>query len=152
MATTLAASGCASSHAVQNQSSTDGIQLHEVGYDQLPPKLQNFIRSMIRDSSAGDLTEIDVYGPGTRAALVEASSGDVVYPTGRQATESFYLIVSHGHFVCGECSRPPGARSPQGTIETHVWSPGPGSLDFGIQDNLPAAVSLLDRLAVIQLS
>jgi hypothetical protein len=150
--TALAVSGCASSHAAQPHSSTDAIQLHELGYDQLPLERQSFICSMIRDSPNGDLTEIDVYGPGTRAALVKASSGDDVYPTGRQATKPFYLVVSHGHFVCGECSRPLGATSPEGTTETHVWTRGAGSLDFGIGDNLPAAVSLLNRLAVIQLS
>lgn len=152
IASTFAASGCASSHVAHQQSSTDAIRLHESGYNQLSLKLQNFIRSTIRDSPDGHVTEIDVYGPGTRAALVKASSGDVVYPTGREATERFYLIVSRGNFVCQECSAPAGAKPPQGTIETHVWSPVAGSRDFGIQSTLPAAVSRLKRLAVIQLS
>jgi outer membrane murein-binding lipoprotein Lpp len=152
IASAVATSGCASSHAAQHQASTNAIQLHESGYDQLSPKLQDFIRSTIRDSPDGHVTEIDVYGPGTRAALVKASSGDIVYPTGREATEPFYLIVLHGHFVCTGCSGPAGSKPPTGTIETHVWSPAAGSLDFGIQNSLPPAVSLLNRLAVIQLS
>ena len=152
IATSLAASGCASGHAARNQTSTDAIQLHEVGYDQLPPKLQDFIRSTIRDSLDGRSTEIDVYGPASRAALVQASSGDVVVESARQRNKPFYLIVLHGHFVCGECRRPAGAKSPEGTIETHVWSPTAGTLDFGVQSSLPAAVSLLNRLAVIQVS
>lgn len=152
IASALAASGCASGRAAHNQSTTDAIQLHEVGYNQLSPKLQNFIRSMIRDTADGHVTEIDVYGPATRAALVKASSGDEVLPAGRESTAPFYLIVSHGRFVCQGCRGPAGAKPPQGTIETRVWSPAAGSLDFGIQSSLPAAVSLLNRLAVIQIS
>jgi len=150
LASALAASGCAGSHPAYHQSSTDAIQLHVSGYSQLSPKLQDFIRTTIRDSPNGHATKIDVYGPGTRAALVKASSGDIVYPTGGEATEPFYLIVLQGHFVCGSCSRPAGAAAPQGTIETHVWSPTAGSLDFGIQHSLPPAVSLLNHLATIQ--
>jgi len=149
IASALAASGCANRMVVHHQSSTDAIQLQESG---LSPKLQSFIRTTIRDSHGDRLTEIDVYGPGTRAALVKASSGDIVYSTGREATEPFYLIVLHGHFVCTGCTGPAGHKPPRGTIETHVWSPKAGSLDFGIQNGLPAAVSLLNRLAVIQLS
>jgi hypothetical protein len=137
---------------MHHQTSTDAIRLHEAGYGQLSSKLLDFIRTTIRDSPDDHLTEIDVYGPGTRAALVKASSGDILYPTGRQMTEPFYLVVLHGQFVCGECSRPAGASAPQGTIETHVWSPTAGSLDFGVQHSLPPAVSLLNQLATIQLS
>lgn len=152
IATVLAASGCASSHAARYQSSTDAVQFNEVGYEQLPPKLRDFIRTTIRDSLDGRATEIDVYGPASRAALVKASSGDVVVETAGQRDKPFYLIVLHGHFVCGECSRPLGAKSPEGTIETHVWSPTAGTLDFGVQSSLPATVSLLDRVAMIQVS
>ena len=152
IASALATSGCAGSHAAHRQSSTDISQLHESGYNRLSPKLQNFIRSTIRDSPDGHATEIDVYGPGTRAALVKASSGDVVYPTGREATEPFYLIVLHGHFVCQDCTGPAGHKAPRGTLETRVWSPTAGGTDFGIGNSLPSAVSSLHRLAVITLS
>jgi hypothetical protein len=120
------------------------------GYNQLPPKLKDFIRTTIKDSPNGHATELDVYGPGTRAVLVRAASGDIVHPTGREATEPFYLIVLHGHFACGSCSRPAGADAPQGSIETQVWSPTAGSTDFGIQHSLLPAVSLLNHLATIQ--
>lgn len=152
LASLLATAGCASSHAVHRESSTDAIQLHQSGHNELSPKLQSFIRSTIRDSPDGQASEIDVYGPGTRAALVKASSGNVVYPTGREATEPFYLIVLHGQFVCQDCSGPAGHKAPQGTIETRVWSPTAGGTDFGIGDSLPSAVSSLHRLAVITLS
>jgi hypothetical protein len=152
IAVAVATSACASGHAAQNQSSTDAVQLHELGYNRLSPRLQNFIRSTLRDSPDGHVTEVDVYGPASRAALVKASSGDIVYPTGREATKPFYLIVFHGHFICRECTGPAGAKPPQGTIETNVWSPSVGSRDFGVQSSLPAAVSLLNRLAVIQVS
>src|SRR5262249_44087717 len=132
VASALAASGCASSHAAQHRSSTDAI--HESG---LSPKLQNFIRTTIRDSPDSHVTEVDVYGPAPRAALVKASSGDIVYPSASERTKAFYLIVLHGHFVCTGCTGPAGAKPPQGTIETHVWSPAAGSLDFGIQNSLP---------------
>ena len=93
-----------------------------------------------------------MYGPGSRGALVKASSGDIVYPTGREATMQFYLIVAHGDFVCRPCTGPGGMKPPHGTIETHVWSPSEKAGDFGIRDSLPTAVSRLHRLATITLS
>ena len=66
--------------------------------------------------------------------------------------QRFYLVVLHGQFVCNGCSGPAGRKPPQGTIETHVWSSAGGSTDFGIGPSLPAAVSRLNRLAVITTS
>jgi len=149
IACALAASGCASSFAAHQHSSTDAIGLHELGYDQLSQPLREFIRSTI---AQGSVTEIDVYGPASRADPVKASSGDVVVESPRQQKKPFYLIVLHGHFSCGTCSLPMGAKAPQGAIETYVWSHGASALDYGLRNSLPAAISLLNRLAVIQLS
>lgn len=148
----VATSACASSHAGQNTSSTDAIQLHQSGYNALPLSLQSFIRSALKDGPPdGPVREIDVYGPGSRAALVKASSGDIVKESpGEQ--KGFYLIVLHGHFVCAGCTGPVGAKPPHGTVETRVWSRAEGGTDFGIQNGLPTAVSQLHRLATIQLS
>ena len=148
----LGVSACASSHSARNQSSTDAIELHESGYGSLPPPLQNFIHSTIATEPSGEMSEIDVYGPGSRAALVKASSGDAVLESSGELKQRFYLIVLHGNFVCTGCSGPAGAKPPQGTIETHVWSRAEGSTDFGISHGLPAAVSQLPRLATITLS
>jgi hypothetical protein len=142
-----AASGCASSYAAHQHSSTDAIGLHELGYDQLSQPLREFVRSTV---AQGSVTEIDVYGPASRTDLVRASSGDVVFQSPRQQRKPFYLIVLHGHFVCGGCHGPMGAKAPEGTIETYVWSHGASALDFGLSNNLPAAIYLLNRPAVIQ--
>jgi len=155
VACALAASGCAGGHSTGNHSSTtktDAIELHQSGYNRLSPALRNVIRSTIAAPDNGTISEIDVYGPGSRAALVKASSGDIVYPTGREATMRFYLMVFHGHFICRSCSGPAGHKPPKGTIETRVWSPSEKAGDFGIRNSLPAAVSRLHRLAVIRLS
>jgi hypothetical protein len=148
----LGTSACASAHSAPNQSSTDAVQLHESTYGRLSQPLRNFIHSIEAGSPDGPVTEIDVYGPGSRAALVKASSGDVVLESPRERPLRFYLVVVRGQFVCAGCSGPPGHRPPRGTIETHVWSPVEGGTDFGISDKLPAAVSSLPQLAAITLS
>jgi hypothetical protein len=98
------------------------------------------------------VNEIDLYGPGSRRALVKASSGDLVVESPRERKQSFYLIVLHGRFVCDSCTGPASAKPPHGTIETRVWSPVAGGTDFGFGHSLPAAVSRLHRLAKITLS
>jgi hypothetical protein len=150
LACALATSGCASSLAAHQQSSTDAVRLHESSYGQLSWPLRNFIHSTIASSSDDSISEIDVYGPASRAALVKASSGDGVFESPREQQKLFYLIVLHGRFVCGLCSGPAGAKPPQGTIETFIWSHGAAAAGYGIRSSLPAAVSLLNRLAVIQ--
>lgn len=150
----LGTSACASGHTRSDTSTTktDAVQMHASGYNSLTPPLQNFIRSIIAAPSDGPVHEIDVYGPGSRSALVKASSGDIVVMSPREARLRFYLIVDRGRFVCGGCSGPAGHKPPRGTIETHVWSQAEGGTDFGIGSRLPAAVSRLQRLAVIKLS
>jgi hypothetical protein len=150
----LGTSACASSHARSDPSTTktDAIQLHASGYNSLAPPLRNFVRSIIAAPSDGPINEIDVYGPGSRAALVKASSGDIVVMSPREARQRFYLIVARGQFVCDGCSGPAGHKPPHGTVETRVWSRAEGGTDFGIGGGLPAAVSRLHRLAVIKLS
>ena len=154
----LSTSACAGGQAAHHVSATiagtktDAIQLQETGYNALPIPLQNFIRSLIASPGDGPANEIDVYGPGSRAALVKASSGEVVVGSAHERKERFYLIVLHCHFVCRGCSTPAGGEPPRGTIETHVWSQAEGSTDFGIGNRLPAAVSHFHRQAVLTLS
>jgi len=126
--------------------------VHASGYNSLTPPLQNSIRSRMAASTDGPINEIDVYGPGSRAALVKASSGDIVVMSPREARLRFYLIVARGRFVCDGCSGPAGHKPPHGTVETRVWSRAEGGTDFGIGGGLPSAVSRLHRLAVIKLS
>jgi hypothetical protein len=150
----LGASACASSQAsATNGTKTDAIQLHESGDGSLPPSLQSFFKSTIKnDELTGSLNEIDVYGPGSRTALVRASSGDVVVESPRELKLRFYLLVLHGHFVCTSCGGPATTKPLRGTIETRVWSSAEGGTDFGISSSLPAAMSRLHRLAVVTLS
>jgi hypothetical protein len=132
---------------------TDALQLHASGSSALPPGLVQEIdslRTVGRDSSSTQMVE--VYGPDSRAALVRASSGEVVAETARERQARFYLIVLRGHFVCESCSRPPGAKPPRGTIETQVWSPTLGGTDFGLSDRLGAGMPRLHRFAVLTLS
>jgi hypothetical protein len=90
-----------------------------------------------------------VYGPDSRYLLVKASSGDLV---GKNAGKGFYLIVLHGHFVCGGCTGPvAGAKPARGKIATEVWSPKTGHTDFGI-GNKPVAMSHLRGPTVVALS
>lgn len=155
VASALATSACAGGHSTSSQSSTtktDALQLHESGDSRLSPALRNFIRSTIAGPSDGPISEIDVYGPGSRAALVKASSGDIVSESAGEEKMPFYLIVFHGHFICRSCTGPAGSKPPQGTIETRVWSHGEGAADYGIQSSLPPAVSLLNQVATITLS
>jgi hypothetical protein len=152
LATTFGVSACASSRAGQNESSTDAIQLHQSGYNALPLPLQRFIHSIEAGDVDGTVNEIDVYGPGSRPALVKASSGDVITPGPGELKRRFYLVVLHGNFVCGGCTGLAGAKPPHGKIETHVVSSTGRSLDFGIGSSLPPAVSQLHRPATITLS
>src|SRR4249919_3229312 len=87
----LGTSACAGSHARSDTSTTktDAIQVHASGYNSLTPPLQNFIRSLMAAPTDGPIDEIDVYGPGSRAALVKASSGDIVVMSPREARQRF---------------------------------------------------------------
>jgi hypothetical protein len=95
------------------------------------------------------VTRIEVYGPGSRAALVKASSGPPVTVTPSQRKARFYLFVLHGRFVGP--SQPAGKKAPQRKIETQVWTPTGGVTDLGISDRVPHGVTRLHRLAVVRL-
>jgi len=128
--------------------------VHVSGGAQLPPRLLKAIARMVDTPASSPnrsyVRKIEVYGPGSRTALVRASSGEWVAVTPQEQKSRFYLIVLHGRFVCGSCSRPAGAKAPQGTIETTVWSPFSGGTDFSLGNRLPVAVSRLHRLALIR--
>lgn len=123
------------------------------GGAQLPTRLLKVVARMVRTparpADRSSVRKIEVYGPGSREALVRASSGEWVAESAREKKARFYLIVLRGRFFCDSCSRPAGAKPPHGTIETSVWSPIAGGTDFGLSNRLPAAVSRLHRLALI---
>jgi hypothetical protein len=121
--------------------------MHESSQARLPASLVKLIRSLGKNRGVTG-KQVVVYGPGSRRALVKASSGDLVVESAVERKARFYLIVLHGHFV-GDA--PFGAKPPRGTIETLVWSPTRGGTDVGISNGLPAAVSRLHKLAVISL-
>jgi hypothetical protein len=102
----------------------------------LPAPLARRIAAQARGTarSLGDrsVTTALVYGPDSRYALVKASSGDLVQKL-PQERKGYYLIVLHGHFVCGGCTGPvAGAKPARGKVATIVWSPKAGQTDFGI--------------------
>jgi hypothetical protein len=120
---------------------------------ELPAPLVKRITAKARSlaASLGDssVKTAQVYGPGSRFALVKASSGDLVQKLARER-KGFYLIVLHGHFVCDSCSGPAQAKPPRGTIAAVVWSPRAGGTDFGL-GNQPVATSHLRGPTVVVL-
>ena len=143
VAATLALSGCGAGHRVVTITDHNPGPVHTT----LPAPLVKLIRSF---SSDGGVTakRVEVYGPGSRRALVKASSGDLVQ---KVATErkGFFLIILHGHFVAG--SHPAGTKAPRGTVETQVWSAAEGVTDTGISNDLPAAVYRLKGPTLVAL-
>lgn len=129
---TLALSACGGSHKVVT--TTD----HNPGpvRTALPAPLLKLIHSFSKDSNV-TAKRVEVYGPGSRRALVKASSGDLVQKIAAER-KGFYVIVLHGHFVAG--SHPAGTKAPRGTVETQIWSAKEGVTDTGISNRLPAAV------------
>jgi hypothetical protein len=98
------------------------------------------------------VSNVSVYGPGSRTDLVKASSGDGVNETPKEHTMRFYLVVLNGNFVCENCSVPPGAGPPHGTVGTSVWSAQEGGTDGGLGDSAGPGVSRLHRLATIRVT
>jgi hypothetical protein len=127
----------------------------------LPPKVPPSLRSFIFKTTAGfpggTLAAIDVYGPGTRAALVKASMGNIPhssvgYIRNKWGGKGFYLVVFHGQFFCGGCGSSHSLQTPQAAIEVWVWSPLKGQTDWAIMKNLLPAVTGLHRLAKVALT
>jgi hypothetical protein len=84
----------------------------------------------------------NVYGPASHRAVVNAADGGT---TTNRKKGRFYVIVLRGHFVCSWCPRPPGARSPHGSVVTRIWSPDGHGGGFGIRRKLPASLSRLGK-------
>jgi hypothetical protein len=104
---------------------------------------------MARSLGDTSVQTAQVFGPGSRFALVKAASGDLVQKIPRER-KGFYLIVLHGHFVCDSCTGPAGAKPPRGKIATSVWSPKAGGTDFGLSDR-PVKMSRLRGPTVVVL-
>jgi hypothetical protein len=133
VAVTLGLSACGGSHMLTVNAGPDLVRAG------LPAPLVMLIHSFGKDRSV-TAKRVEVYGPGSRRALVRASSGDLVQKIPAERN-GFYLIVLHGHFVAG--SHPAGTKAPRGTVETQVWSAKEGVTDTGISNRLPAGVSQL---------
>lgn len=117
----------------------------------LAKRLAAEARGTARSLGDPSVKTAQVYGPNSRYLLVKASSGDLVQKVASER-KGFYLIVLHGHFVCGGCTGPtPGAKPARGKIATEVWSPKTGQTDFGI-GNKPVAMSHLRGPTVVTLS
>lgn len=123
------------------------------GANKLSASLRSYIHGITSRAVNGKVNAVDVYGPGSHSALVEASSADSV-PDHRKG---FYLVIFHGHFTCWACNsagptggqRPP---PPHESIEFGIWSPRQGETDDGMMKTLPRAVTMLHRLATITVS
>jgi hypothetical protein len=141
VAVTLALSACGGSHRVVTDQAP--VQHHTT----LPAPLVKLIHSFSNDSRV-TAKRVEVYGPGSRRALVKASSGDLVQNIAAER-KGFYLIVLHGHFV--GFSHPAGTKAPHGTVETEVWSAAQGVTDTGINNRLPTAVHRLKGPTLVAL-
>ena len=130
----VALSGCGGGHKAASSGP------HRFRATPLVKRLTAAAESTARSLGDRSVKSAQVYGPDSRSALVNASSGDLVQKTVRER-KGFYLIVLRGHFVCDSCSGPAGAKRPRGTVATDVWSPRGGRTDFGLSERLPAAVS-----------
>jgi hypothetical protein len=143
-AISLALSACTSGHdatAGPPKSADLGTKVVYTG-DHLPSPLARRIaaeaRSLTRSLGDSSVKSAEVYGPGSRLALVQASSTDWEHTTAAER-KGFYLIVVRGRFVCHVCSVPARAKPPRGTIATDIWSLKEGGTDFGLSGSLPAA-------------
>jgi hypothetical protein len=88
---------------------------------------------------------VDVYST-TARAFTRASNQAV--PSGQD--QDVYVLVLHGHFTCGLCSRPPGVPAQRGTmaawvLERHTLQ----LLEFGLSGRLD--VGLLGRAQTLAL-
>jgi hypothetical protein len=74
----------------------------------------------------------------TRFEAVLIGSGDLVFEWNWS-----YLIAERGHFVCGSCSAPPGAKAPTGSVITLVVDARSGrGTDGGIGNRYPPLAKL----------
>ena len=119
VAATLALSASGGSHRVTVN--VGPTLFHMTLPSPLVKRLAAEARGAARSLGGRSVKTAQVYGPDSRYLLVKASSGDLV---GKNAGKGFYLIVLHGHFVCGGCTGPvAGAKPARGKIATEVWSP-----------------------------
>jgi hypothetical protein len=150
VAATLALSACGGSHGAIS----GGPRLLAATTTLPAPLAKRFAaeaQGMAKSLGDPAVKTAQVYGPDSRYLLVKASSGDLVEKVGRER-RGFYLIVLHGHFVCGGCTGPvAGAKPARGKIATEVWSLKTGRTDFGL-GNRPVAMSHLRGPTVIMLA
>ena len=129
-------------------SACGGTSAKTAGANHLPKSVRAFIHSTTAAHRDSKIDKIDVYGPISRGALLQALGGKVF-----DHTKGYYLVVEHGNFVCTACSYNPrytGGPYP-GTVEWAVWSPQRVIGDGGIGGNL-SGVSQLPHLATIDVS
>src|ERR1700685_968989 len=72
-------------------------------------------------------------------------------PPGRVNPRAF-LIAIRGRFVCGACSRPPGAKAPRGRFAYEIWVPNQGVTDFGLQPHITHGLNRLGRIFTLPLT
>jgi hypothetical protein len=112
----------------------------------LPASLRAYIDS-VTSSPRGTVREIDVYGPGTHAAIEQAVMGDII--DDHDPTRDFYAVVLRGRFVRTLPSSPRPMEPMHVTSVESVWSARKGETDTGFGSDPPSATSHLHPLAVI---
>ncbi|HEY3463180.1 MAG TPA: hypothetical protein VGK62_07010 [Gaiellaceae bacterium] len=111
VAITVALSGCGGSH-------------------RLPAPLLKFIHS---DNKGVTGKTVEVYGPASRSAVVQASDPSAVIGNTAAERSGCYLIVYHGHFDWHGPSA--GAKQHHYTVLTNVWCAEEGGTDFGFSNH-----------------
>ncbi len=111
-----------------------------VALPKLSQPLRNFIHSWMARLSDGGVDQLDVYGPGTRAALVKASMGRLT----DDKSKGSYLVVLHDKYVCSGCTGPALTR-----VDIAVWSQAKGPTDWAIMKRLLPTVKKLHRVAKV---
>jgi hypothetical protein len=135
--------GCASAAPAADQQSGPAPRATPVGWQRPLVRIATQARRELGDPH---VATVDVYST-TARAFTRASNQAV--PSGPD--QDVYVLVLHGHFTCGLCSRPPGVPAQRGTmaawvLERHTLR----LLEFGLGGRLD--VRLLGRVQTLALS
>jgi hypothetical protein len=134
--------GCASAAPAADQQPAQVPRATPVGWQR---PLVRIVTQARRGLGDPHVASVDVYSTTARAFTRASNQAD---PPGQD--KDVYVLVLHGHFTCGLCSRPPGVPAQRGTmaallLERHTLR----LLEFGFGGRLD--VRLLGRAQTLAL-